>query len=213
MSTKDNAALGLVRDGRRDSLYEIANVQVRGEDPIARSLALEWGFAVHVTRITLYRRLSLDPLPATGSGKKTISQVPDVRAWARRQVHYRPQLVEPAREWAKKEESGDRLATLRDAVADVKCESFVYFIQPVDGGLIKIGVARNVKKRLAAHQIGSPVILRLLLAIPGDASLESIMHSRFGRLRRHGEWFEPAPLLLQFIEEKRRETERLQANR
>ena len=76
----------------------------------------------------------------------------------------------------------------------------VYFIQPVDGGPIKIGIAAHVLGRLSGLQTGSPVELRVLGVIPGvRQSYEAELHERFAATRRHGEWFEPTPELMAFI--------------
>lgn len=76
---------------------------------------------------------------------------------------------------------------------------FVYFIQ-ADTGLIKIGVASNVKKRLGQLRGASPVPLTLLLAVPAGAIFEYNMHHKFRQFRVHGEWFSPASELLAEIE-------------
>ena len=84
----------------------------------------------------------------------------------------------------------------------------VYFIQAPDSGLIKIGRVRrpeNVEKRIRALQLGSPTPL-IVLGIITDCNprYEIKLHRQFEHLRRHGEWFEPAPDLLDFI--SRRDT-------
>lgn len=76
----------------------------------------------------------------------------------------------------------------------------VYFVQPVDGGPIKIGIAANVASRLSGLQTGSPVELRVLGIIPGvRPSREAELHERFASTRKHGEWFEPTPELMAYI--------------
>lgn len=78
----------------------------------------------------------------------------------------------------------------------------VYFISPVGGGLIKIGVAGDVAGRLESLQTGSPVLLEVRAVITdGGEALELSLHKRFAASRRHGEWFEPTPELLALIEE------------
>lgn len=78
----------------------------------------------------------------------------------------------------------------------------VYFIQPVAGGLIKIGIASNVTARLSGLQTGSPVELRVIGVIRGvDQTAEAGLHLRFAASRKHGEWFEPTPELLAYIAE------------
>ena len=72
-----------------------------------------------------------------------------------------------------------------------------YFIQPENGGLIKIGKAKNLKDRLAMLQTGSAAPLVCLGYLEGDR--ESEMHRRFARLRLFGEWFRPGQELVEFI--------------
>lgn len=75
----------------------------------------------------------------------------------------------------------------------------VYFMQSQAGGLIKIGWAYCPKKRLHDVQLMSPVKLKILATIAGSIHDESALHQKFKHLRRYGEWFEPAPELLDFI--------------
>jgi len=77
----------------------------------------------------------------------------------------------------------------------------VYFLRAA--GLVKIGRTSNVRVRLRKLQKTSPVELQLLLVLrrgSDDAkTLEAELHRRFAEHRRHGEWFEPHPNLLNFI--------------
>lgn len=98
-----------------------------------------------------------------------------------------------------------RMALVRESSSErraAQCaESFVYFIRSGEHGLIKIGRALDVEARLRSLQTGSGEVLRLLLAIPPGGPREDELHARFAEHRRHGEWFDPAPELLAFIEE------------
>lgn len=69
--------------------------------------------------------------------------------------------------------------------------SVVYFIQCGPGGPIKIGVARNVKKRMAQLQTGQPYTLELLATMPGNVTVEQRLHLKLRAHRMSGEWFEP----------------------
>lgn len=71
----------------------------------------------------------------------------------------------------------------------------IYFIQPVDGGLIKIGKADDPVKRLRDLQIGCPVRLRLCKHYEAEAFMERRLHLMFAAWREHGEWFRPHPAL------------------
>lgn len=72
---------------------------------------------------------------------------------------------------------------------------FVYFIQPVDGGLIKIGWALDPDLRLTQLQCGSPLKLRICRTHPGTRLDEMALHRVFAELREHGEWFRAHPSL------------------
>lgn len=75
--------------------------------------------------------------------------------------------------------------------------SSVYFIQPIGGGPIKIGVGEDVGRRIADIQRMSPFPLRLLAVVPDAGfSLEHSLHHEFAASRLHGEWFEPTPGLM-----------------
>jgi excisionase family DNA binding protein len=95
-------------------------------------------------------------------------------------------------------------AEVRDRVA-LECprfgdgaRGFVYFLAAIDGP-IKIGFARDVSERLAALQIANPHPLRLLASLPGTVRLERALHRRFAEHRLRGEWFRPAPELLECV--------------
>jgi len=80
----------------------------------------------------------------------------------------------------------------------------VYFIRSLCGGPVKIGRASSPEDRLADIQRMSPFKLHVLLELPGGAKFERELHQRFAHLRSHGEWFQSAPELLDFIKEARR---------
>lgn len=80
-------------------------------------------------------------------------------------------------------------------------ESFLYFIEAVDTGFIKIGRSGDPERRLAQLSTGSPNQLVILGKISGGSSLESELHRRFGALRERGEWFKVNGELRTFIKE------------
>ena len=80
-------------------------------------------------------------------------------------------------------------------------KSVVYFIGCE--AAIKIGKARNVKRRLGEIQALSPVRLQVLATTPGNLRLEKEYHKRFAAHRLHGEWFAPHPDILAEIERLR----------
>lgn len=66
---------------------------------------------------------------------------------------------------------------------------FVYFVEAVGLGAVKIGWAKDVTRRLRSMQSGCPVDLRLLgcfSAVPVD---EAMLHAKFAHLRMRREWF------------------------
>lgn len=68
----------------------------------------------------------------------------------------------------------------------------VYLIQPVHGGLVKIGSAYSPTSRLDEIQRMSPVPLQVVATIPGGYAVETELHQRFADDRSHGEWFRPS---------------------
>lgn len=65
----------------------------------------------------------------------------------------------------------------------------VYYVHAPELGLVKIGHAGNVHKRLTMLQTGSPTRLVLLAVEPGGEKLERERHAQFEQLRARGEWF------------------------
>ena len=73
---------------------------------------------------------------------------------------------------------------------------YVYFIGTgiTKGHQVKIGVAKDVEKRLKGMQTGNPHKLIILAKIPCDSRrhalhLEATLHERFKKDRMTGEWF------------------------
>ncbi len=79
---------------------------------------------------------------------------------------------------------------------------WVYFIRAETLGLIKIGMAVDVPKRLKALRVGSPDHLEVIGVIRtrNPAQLELNLHQQFRSAVHHGEWFNPTPALLAHIE-------------
>lgn len=78
---------------------------------------------------------------------------------------------------------------------------WVYFIQEGEGGAIKIGTTTgSPEARRRVLQTAAPRPLHLLTAIPGGPDLERTLHQRFQALQLIGEWFEPGPELVAFID-------------
>lgn len=81
------------------------------------------------------------------------------------------------------------------------CAGWVYFVQGVDGGPIKIGCSTNVGARLRDLQGASPTRLRIIGVIPSADMLadEASWHRQHAAYRLLGEWFEPAATLTREI--------------
>lgn len=74
-----------------------------------------------------------------------------------------------------------------------RANGWVYFIQAVNGGPIKIGTARNVKNRVAGIQGHHWQELRILGQVWGSRYLERALHRRFREYRIAREWFSDTP--------------------
>lgn len=85
----------------------------------------------------------------------------------------------------------DELSACEDAMA--RGEQLVYFMQGIEGGPIKIGIAVDPDERLQQLQFQGPLRLVVRHAMPGGAALELELHLRFSRSRLWGEWFAPVP--------------------
>lgn len=85
-------------------------------------------------------------------------------------------------------------------IGDTGSRTWIYFIQDAVTRSIKIGSANQPALRLAQLQVGNGSPLLLLATMSGTRTDESRLHHRFKRYRLRGEWFRPAPELLQFID-------------
>ncbi|MEC9268514.1 MAG: GIY-YIG nuclease family protein [Pseudomonadota bacterium] len=77
---------------------------------------------------------------------------------------------------------------------------FIYFLQPTEGGPVKIGWSRSPTSRLQIYSAWSPVPLRLRGAVPAPSVGEIVLHERLSEHRAHHEWFQPAPDVLKYVE-------------
>lgn len=74
----------------------------------------------------------------------------------------------------------------------------IYFV--TDGRAIKIGLARNLAKRMAGIQSATYLRLFLIGSVFLPIAHEKLFHSRFHHLKIRGEWFRIGRDLLQFID-------------
>lgn len=78
----------------------------------------------------------------------------------------------------------------------------IYFIQAEQGGLIKIGYAHNVLKRLQGVQRMCPIKLRVLAIVENASDRdEKRLHKYLIEFRQYGEWFEPSEEVMRAINE------------
>ncbi|MER7155923.1 hypothetical protein ABT366_34505 [Streptomyces lydicus] len=71
----------------------------------------------------------------------------------------------------------------------------VYYMQRVDGGLIKIGTSTRLRER--SRELDAKV----LAAEPGSKPEEGRRHRQFERLHDHDEWFRPGDDLMAHVAE------------
>jgi hypothetical protein len=94
----------------------------------------------------------------------------------------------------------DELSECERAVA--AGEQLVYFVQGIDGGPIKIGIAVDPDERLRELQCFSPLRLAIRRVMPGGQAKEAEIHARFRHERLWGEWFEPEFEVVEFARAK-----------
>lgn len=72
-----------------------------------------------------------------------------------------------------------------------RIDSFVYVIQMSNTPYYKIGIAKDVNKRIKTLQAANPLKLSIVLCyyVSDAYSVESNLHSQFYRHRINGEWF------------------------
>ena len=103
-------------------------------------------------------------------------------------------------------------------IADEMLCPVVYFLQPKEGGNIKIGFTRTLYKRFNEIEACSPLLLKIILVIGGPKSLEERLHLKFRKHRVHYEWFKPHDDILNFVDmytnlKRRQELNKFRANK
>jgi len=90
-----------------------------------------------------------------------------------------------------------------DPAAKSTTEGFVYFVQPKQGGLVKIGFTSGpVKDRMKGLQAMCPVLLRCLGWYEGSRKDEGGEQVSFESAWKYGEWFEPTREMLGRIQDR-----------
>jgi hypothetical protein len=78
--------------------------------------------------------------------------------------------------------------------------SHVYFIRC--GDFVKVGVAKRLHARFSCLQLSTPHDIALLTALPGDCTLEKMMHAQFAAHHHRGEWFRLEGTLKTFLKKR-----------
>ena len=81
----------------------------------------------------------------------------------------------------------------------------LYFLQRETGGLIKIGISEDVKRRMRDIERTSKSKVKILAILQNKGGkLEWDLMVHFRHLHCHGEWFRPGPDLIDFINSLKR---------
>lgn len=75
----------------------------------------------------------------------------------------------------------------------------LYFIEAPELNRVKIGIARDPKKRFDDLRVASPVKLQIAGVFFGSLYLEQYLHKKFAKFHVRGEWFEFAPDLRDYL--------------
>jgi len=69
-------------------------------------------------------------------------------------------------------------------------DQHLYFVGDKDKKVVKIGIAKDVKRRCASLQSGFPLQLYVYRVIKNAGrQMEKILHSKYAEHNSHGEWF------------------------
>ena len=80
--------------------------------------------------------------------------------------------------------------------------SYIYLIE-AKNGMVKIGLGQNVKDRMQATRLHSPVLTRLIAFWLGDAVDDEALKEKFRAFRHHGEWFYLTGEFAEFVDASR----------
>lgn len=77
----------------------------------------------------------------------------------------------------------------------------IYFAKDKTSGLIKVGKAADLDKRVAQLRAMNAGEIEVLVVWPCEASarLEELIHRVLDGTRHHGEWFKPSALLTRIV--------------
>ena len=68
--------------------------------------------------------------------------------------------------------------------------SYIYVVMAESTNKVKIGFAKDVKKRLKSLATGCPYELKLITSFPASMQYEKEIHKKFSKHRSRGEWFD-----------------------
>lgn len=89
----------------------------------------------------------------------------------------------------------------RAACMPIDADTVVYFVK--DGEHIKIGMTKDIGKRIATMRTDNPREFELLAVFPGSREMEKALHATFAFCRIRNEWFFDNPNIYAFIEAMR----------
>jgi hypothetical protein len=92
--------------------------------------------------------------------------------------------------------------SVRALKRDPSVRRYIYAVQGEKTGLVKIGIATNIRQRLSTFRTHSPDVLRVVKVlgpITRALEVEQTFHEAFAEQRKHGEWFEPNEALMNTI--------------
>lgn len=88
-----------------------------------------------------------------------------------------------------------------DEDEDEELDNELYFILEAQSNSIKIGVSKDVEKRLSQLQTSNAFPLLLIGRMQNRIDLEKNLHEKFKKYRLKGEWFSTNVSLIEYISE------------
>ena len=74
-----------------------------------------------------------------------------------------------------------------------RMDGYVYVVQSIHGGAVKVGYSDDPVKRLGGLQTGHPQELRIIGLCRGNSATERDIHKALKRHHARGEWFDGTP--------------------
>lgn len=86
---------------------------------------------------------------------------------------------------------------------------YLYFIQAIDNGPIKIGISKDLEKKFLKIQKNSPIELKILHYATGNKFLKDYLLKKFKSYHSHNNWFLPNQEIIDFINEIKNQPSKL----